>query len=183
MPVERDLTKSWNQDDEYFHSQLKIGQDFEKVVVKRLIAAGVKNVFFIDSGGFRKSLAEVSKHTKTSHDISINGWIFEVKSRDREKPFYTPDDWKHWPLYVDTVSSFDKKLKKPKGYIFISQATEALMGTSVKYKDRWTIQKGWDNKRKIPDNFYCVSKEYVISEDKLIQKLKELPENPDAAKH
>lgn len=172
VPVERDPTKSWIEDTQYFKDQCNIGKSFEKLVAEKLIAAGISDVVHEDSG-FRKDITEIHKYTKTSGDLKIKGWPFEVKSRT--EVFNTTDDWKYWPMFVDTVSSFDRKTVQPRGYIFISQATGALMGVGVKSKEHWTITKKWDNKRKISEKFYCVDKTYVVNEQDLIKQLKDLP--------
>jgi hypothetical protein len=172
--VERDKSKRWIDDEAYFKDQCDIGKSYEKRVAQRLIEAGVENVLHEDAG-FRKSRGEIAKFTKTSGDLKIKGWPFEVKSRTES--FMTPEDWRYWPMFVDTVTSFDKKLVQPRGYIFISQITGALMGVSTTHKDKWTVVKKWDSKRRITENFYCVDKLYVVSEDKLIDGLKKLEEN------
>jgi len=176
VPVERDPSKAWIEDEAYFRDQCATGKSFEKFVVEKLIAAGIADVEHEDAG-FRKDISEIHKFTKSSGDLKIKGWPFEVKSRSEN--FQTPEDWRFWPMFVDTVSSFDKKLVRPTGYIFVSQSTGALMGVSSKYKDKWTVVKKWDNKRKISEQFYCVSREYVIGETRLIERLKDLPPNTD----
>ncbi len=170
-PVERDLTLSWWKDDKYFEDQLKIGKDFEVFVANKLKKAGIANVIHQNNGD-EHIKSEVSKHTKYSTDLLINGWSFEVKSRS--EVFTSPEDWRYWPMFVDTVSSLDKKKFKPRGYIFVSQKTGALMSVGINSKEFWTTQKKWDSKRKISDTFYCVEKKYVTTEETLIKRLKEL---------
>lgn len=140
----------------------------------KLLQAGVTDIELMDDG-FRDSVEEVENYTKTSKDLLIKGWPFEVKSRSLA--FSGPDDWPSWawPMFVDTVSSLDSKDDPPVGYIFVSQKTNAIMSASVSLKYLWQKQDKYDNARGIWDRFYCVRRGHVLNEQQTIEKLLRMP--------
>jgi len=172
--IKRDKNLSWSQDDKYFKEMLDKGREQQKLVINKLKVYGVENITDTIDYSFRKDISESTKYSKNDKDILIEGRIFEIKSRDIK--FTSPEDWpkSYWPMFLDTVKSFDQKIEKPVGYIFISQKTGALMATSVSKKNEWTTDKKWDHKRKIYDNFYFVDKKNVFDEKELVRKLKNL---------
>lgn len=168
-PVQRDPAKSWIEDEDYFRAQCELGRRFEQLVAERLRALGIEDVVCLDDG-FRESVEDIHKFTKTSGDLKIKGWPFEVKSRTES--FKTPKDWKFWPMFVDTVGSYEQKKVKPVGYIFVSQETGRLMAVSTSTKSSWKRVERFDRKRQIQEMFYCVAEKHVLSEEQLIEKLK-----------
>ena len=173
--VERDKSLSWIEDEAFFRQMCDRGKKYEALVAQKLGEHGITGVQLLDDG-FRKNISEIGKFTASSKDLKIKGWSFEVKSRN--VAFTSPEDWpvNFWPMFLDTVSGFEKKVIKPIGYIFISQQTGALMGASCRNRESWEIQRRFDRERKIYDNFYCLQKKDVIDEAALIEKLKAMPE-------
>lgn len=169
--VERNPDLPWIEDFEYFRSQCLIGKEFERFVAAKLSKHGIQ--VEVQDDGIRESVSQISGYTKTSGDLKIKGWPFEVKSRNLR--FTKPFDFPHWPMFIDTVQSYESKLIKPRGYIFVSQPTGALMGFSTKHIPECSKVSRFDRKRQIEDLFYCIDRRYVLSEDTLIERLKELP--------
>lgn len=175
MTVERDPSKSWIEDEAYFKAQCETGKSFERFVAEKLTKAGVSDVIHTDDG-FRESVGEIAKFTKMSGDLKIKGWPFEVKSRTEN--FRSPADWRYWPMFVDTLGSYEQKKVKPIGYIFVSQHTGALLAVSTHTRKHWKIREKFDHKRQISETFLCVAKEHVLDEAELIKKLVSMPQNP-----
>lgn len=173
--VKRDKSKPWIEDTAYFQAQATIGNRYEKLLVAKLAGYQILEVEQRDLK-FKKDLSELPEFTKTQVDLRIKGWSFEVKSRSKD--FMTPNDWQHWPMFVDTVHGFDAKEEKPKAYIFISQGTGALMAAPVNYQDKWTKVKKFDRKRSIWEEFYCVDKKYVMDEKRLVECIRTLNPKP-----
>lgn len=169
----RDPSLRWIEDDQFFQEQLAEGRRFEQEVVRKLKAAGIEASAMND--GFRESVAEIPKFTRESFDLTVKGHRFEVKSRGKNYPFTGPDDWHFWPMFIDTVASIDNKQPAPLGYIFVSQATLALMAVNCKTKAKWVVERKWDRQRAIMDDFYCARRAEVLNEEQLLQKLRELP--------
>lgn len=169
--VDRDPSKPWIEDYEYFREQCLIGKEFERFVAAKLKLHGLS--VEVQDDGIRESIDQISGFTKTSGDLKINGWPFEVKSRNVR--FTEPFDFPHWPMFVDTVQSYESKLVKPRGYIFVSQPTGALMGFSTKHIPECSKVAKFDRKRQIEDLFYCVDRRFVLREETLIERLKILP--------
>lgn len=167
--MSRDLSKPWIEDDAYFKEQLVLGRHFEQHVASRLRANGVEDVVVLNDG-FRNSTTEIEHFTRTSGDLKIKGWPFEVKSRS--ETFHCPSDWHRWPMFVDTVSSFDQKAVKPGAYIFVSQTTGKLIAVDSKTRPQWTTVNAFDKKRQIRDTFYCVYLGLVLDEETLFKRLK-----------
>jgi hypothetical protein len=168
--VERNPKLTWMEDFDYFKDQCLLGKEFERFVAAKLAKHGISVT--VEDDGIRESVGQISRYTKTSGDLKIKGWPFEVKSRNVE--FTSPDDFPFWPMFVDTVKSYDQKLIKPKGYIFVSQPTGALIGLTSKHQPSWSKVNKFDTERKIKDAFYCVDRKYTVGEDTLIQRLKDM---------
>lgn len=127
--VERNPNLTWIEDLDYFRDQCLLGKEFERFVAAKLSKHDIQ--VSVEDDGIRDSIGQIARYTKTSGDLKIKGWPFEVKSRNVR--FTTPDDFPYWPMFVDTVKSFDQKSIKPKGYIFVSQPTGILMGFTSKH--------------------------------------------------
>lgn len=169
--VDRNPELAWIDDFDYFKEQCLLGKEFERFVAAKLAKHGIP-VEIVDDG-IRTSKGQIAAYTKSSGDLKIKGWPFEVKSRNVR--FTSPDDFPHWPMFVDTVKSYDQKLVKPKGYIFVSQPTGVLMGFTSKHIVNCSKEEKFDNKRQISDIFYCIERRFILSEATLIERLKELP--------
>lgn len=174
--MQRDLAKSWIEDEDFFRHQCQLGRKYEALTIQKLIGAGIPaKDFQLMDDGFRDNPGEIAKYTANSKDLLIKGWPFEVKSRNVY--FTTPDDWpsNYWPMFLDTVKGFEAKVVKPVGYIFISQKNNALLGASMKNKSNWTRQKKFDRERQIWDEFYCLGRDDVFDETELIARLQKMP--------
>jgi len=177
--IQRDLSKSWIEDVEYFKQQKEIGDKYLKLICDRLqkeysIPCGL---FEDEYSDFRENPKQIKNYTANNKDLWIinKNYLFEGKSRNIN--FQTKEDWPMnlWPMFVDTVEGFDAKIKKPLGYIFISQFSHRLLATSVKqHKNTWSEAEKFDTCRKIKVPFYFVDEPYVMNEEELIEKLKQL---------
>lgn len=165
--VARDRSKPWIEDEEFFREQREVGQAYQEVVAGKFRSFGM-SVTVLDDG-FRSSIGQIDLFTRYSSDLLVDGEKVEVKSRSVK--FTSPDDWKLWPMIIDTVSSFDEKDQKPLCYVFVSQETEALMGVMTSTMPAWTKHKIYDRSRLITDEFYCVSREHVLDERQLVHRL------------
>lgn len=120
-----------------------------------------------------KSNEEREFMTKYEKDI-IFEWsenCLEVKSSTRD---FT-DDVLSYPfnsLFVDTVSGYDAKVKKPAAYVLISQISHGIVCISPKTYDRWRKVSAFDKKREINEWFYSAPKDILIPFSTLVEFLK-----------
>lgn len=180
--VKFDPNKSWSENDAAFKELYKLGNHYQEIVAAKLRLYGVEDVISV-TDTYRQSISEAAKYAKDNVDLLIKGWLFEVKSRG--EVFTSVDDFPYPTVFIDTVSSWEDKMcrkpigtrnGKPIGYIFISQKTRALLGSTTDgAPDRWGIVERRDRVRKIQERFYVAQKSDMLGEPALVQKLKAMP--------
>lgn len=87
---------------------------------------------------FRKTMDEIPNFTKGDVDLTVEGFVIEVKSRklDFKKPQDIPA--KKADLNIDTIEGWDAKERKPFFVINISQITKRQIWLDVKStRSKW----------------------------------------------
>lgn len=135
----------WNRNDALFEAELRKGYKWQLHVASQLEALGYSAI----SGAYvmRANIADARLFADTA-DITIGDHVVEVKSRNLS--FTGPDDYPYDTVFIETVSSYDSRARKPALYACVSQLTGATIGLdAAKTRDSWTICKKWDSVRKI----------------------------------
>ena len=131
--------------DEKFQERLAGGKKYERIVVKKLIEAGISVDSIEWDGGSqvdaRRDKGHFAKHDK---DIVVNGVVLEVKSRRDTCVFTGPEDFPFPDIFIDTEGGWEAKVKKPKYYVVISQNTGGALVIPGDTREEWTVRKVWD---------------------------------------
>lgn len=105
-------------------------------------------------------------------DITLTGLphILEVKSSRRR--FYSePEKFPYPNTIVDTVSSYESKLKKPCAYVLYSRPTGAMLAIGTSTKPSWRVVRLYDHYQNLTDDFYVVDKSNLRHMDELVSYL------------
>ncbi len=196
---------NWQENDELAHKLILLGNDMEDYVAAEFIKHGLKirqpkhspegnpaardyahswEEWSAARGGAKK---EVRRDHENSEDMLIavaSGEVLaEIKSRNVSRGwnkwfrlgFTSPEDFPHDTIFVDTVSGFDAKERKPDVVICVCQHTKTMIWLPVKQTRKfWTQMQRWDATREITDNFYECPKGYWKPIKSLVDTLKTL---------
>ncbi|MCK9567628.1 hypothetical protein M0R72_01600 [Candidatus Pacearchaeota archaeon] len=164
------MTTNWAENDELFFSQLKEGFEWQKLPKLFFELHGLK--VEMPELTIRDSIADAGAYM-SSKDLIVNGQTIETKSRN--EAFTYPLSFPYKTLFVDTVSGFDGKKKKPLAYVFISRPTGSLICLMTSTISSWTIEEKFDRVRKITDRFYLADRKLCTTLDELVEALKAEP--------
>lgn len=151
-----DGVRRWMANKELFLAELAKGRKWELYVANYLKSIGFEAI--VDhSGGY--DMPHDPKYAN-SHDISVNGKIVEVKSRNLH--FNGVESFPFATIYVKTKASYDAMTDKPTMCVVVSQITGAMMALDVKRSfETWKPVRFFDSVRKIHTTAYeCAKTEY-----------------------
>ncbi|MBB4663073.1 hypothetical protein [Conexibacter arvalis] len=77
-------------------------------------------------------------------------------------------DYDYSTAFVDTVSGWETKTRKPKAIVLISQHTKAMLVASADDSRHWFRQRRRDHKRQIDDDYYMVRTERLRTFEALV---------------
>ena len=155
---------SWGDNDKLFFSELKNGFDWQSLPALFFKLHGL-NVG-MPSLKIRSSIKD-AHNWLNEPDLIVNGHHIEIKSRNES--FTTPRSFPYSTVFIDTVSGYDAKKKKPTAYIMISRPTGNMLCIRAGSSNGWTVEHKFDHVRKIWDDFYLSPKERLQTLDVLLQ--------------
>ena len=154
--------KQWSENDELFISLLKGGHLFQVYVGLLFLKEGF--MVQIPKLKIRKDISEASEYEENDIDLIVKVGdeeiVFEIKSRDIY--FTCIEDFPYDTIIADTVRGWERKKKKPKGVICISQKTKELIYLPSKNSKNWKIESVFDRVRKIPEKCWAARKEDAL---------------------
>ena len=155
---------SWSENDDLFLSELKSGFDWQSLPALFFKLHGL-NVE-MPSLRVRSSIKEAHNWLDET-DLIVNGHSIEIKSRNEN--FTTPRSFPYPTIFVDTVSGYNAKKKKPTAYIMISRPTGSMLCIRADNSSGWTTERRFDRVREIWDDFYLAPKERLQALDTLLK--------------
>ena len=173
--------KPWAENDDLFFKLLDAGYGWQLIPY----------VYFKQYGfdvqmpelAVRASIKTAGKFRDTL-DLLVNGHRVEVKSRAVR--FTGPKDWpdNRLPAFVDTKPKYDAHADQPLAYVFVSQATGAMVCTDGRLaaSRRWSVEKRRDRVRNIQESFYAVEGKHLRTMDALVAVIRNFDEQEDNAK-
>ena len=114
LHLQKVIMKKWRDNEDLFKKELLAGEYWQKQLTDTLNFYGIKAVSH--SLPFRKDISETYKYTDTK-DILCGNLVIECKSRRLRLKNGIP----YKELFIDTVSGWEAKTKKPDIYVCISQ--------------------------------------------------------------
>lgn len=104
-------------------------------------------------------------------DLDCGGFLVEVKSLTAR--FTGPEDWPFHEVFIDTVSTWDRKVRERLAIIMLSKTGGGLAVLPVESsKSKWYVTRKNDTQRRMLDDFYAVSKDHLVSYDDLLRYLR-----------
>jgi hypothetical protein len=161
------MTTNWAENDELFFSQLKEGFEWQKLLKLFFELHGLK--VEMPELTIRDSIKDAGAYI-SSKDLIVNGQTIETKSRN--EAFTYPLSFPYKTIFVDTVSGFDGKQKKPLAYVFISRPTGCMICLMTSTFKSWTVEERFDRVRRITDKFYLADRKLCSELDELVDALK-----------
>jgi hypothetical protein len=158
---------NWSENDDLFFSQLKEGFEWQKLPKLFFELHGLS--VEMPELTIRDSIKDAGLYL-SSKDLIVNGHTIETKSRN--ETFTYPLSFPYRTLFVDTVSGFDGKKKKPLAYLFISKPTGCMISLMTSTISAWIVEEKFDRVRKITDKFYLADKKLCTTLDELIEVIK-----------
>ena len=164
--------KKWSENDELFFSELDKGHAFQSIVADIFRQKG----FLVEQPKkrVRKHISEAAKFAENEIDLLVGSEnkkiLFEVKSRNLY--FTKPENYPFDTAFVDTVSSWDQKRKKPAATILISQKTKSIVVVPSSSFSQWKEEKKRDRVRDIEDTWWTVPVKCLKTLDDLCKWLK-----------
>ncbi len=158
---------SWSKNDDLFLSELKSGFDWQSLPALFFKLHGL-SVEMPDLR-VRDSIRDAHNWLNET-DLIVNGHFIEVKSRNES--FITSRSFPYSTIFVDTVSGYDAKEKKPTAYIMISRPTGSMLCLRANNSNGWTTERKHDRVRKIWDDFYVAPRENLQTLDALVKFIK-----------
>lgn len=151
---------------ELFLSELAKGRKWELYVANYLKSIGF-DAILPPEGSY--DMPHDPKYAN-SHDISVNGKIVEVKSRNLD--FMGVESFPFATIYVKTKASYDAMTDKPTMCVVVSQITGAMMALDVKKTyETWKPVRFFDSVRKIHTTAYECSKNCYEDVDSCAKRL------------
>lgn len=145
------MQKKWMNNPELFCSELLKGYLWQLFVGERFRLMG-----------YEVCVPQMSykglKHAKeylNSRDLTVNGKIVEVKSRNYK--FTSQDDFPFPTILIETKSGFEGKKDRPVMYVSVCQQNGAMCALDVKKTyNQWSAVKIYDRVRKVSSmTFQC----------------------------
>jgi hypothetical protein len=158
---------SWIENDELFKKELLEGYRWQQYVADYFGANGFEAV--LPELAFRNNISEI-KTFANRPDLLLSGRYFEVKSR--RLPFTCPQDFPYRNILVDTVSSWEVKDPKPRGYICVSTITGKIICLSDKTYSKWTTREQYDRVRCITDTFYLADRALWVPVTRMVDSIR-----------
>lgn len=157
----------WNQNDKLFFSELRNGFNWQSLPALFFKLHGL-NVEMPELK-VRSSIDEAHNWLSET-DLIVNGHFIEIKSRNES--FTTPKSFPYDTIFIDTVSGYDAKEKKPTAYIMISRPTGSMLCIRADKSNGWTVERKFDHVRKIWDDFYLAPRKRLQTLDALLKFIK-----------
>ena len=163
------VTAAWFENDELFFDELSTGHRFTELVATRLRERGVaaevtpmeRRRTIDDRGEFS---SEIDLFAGTDRKP------IEVKSR--QLTFGTdPRSYPYRTAFVDTVSGWDAKTRKPVAVVLVSQLTQEMLVVPPSRRAHWTVERKHDRVRNITDSWYCAPRGYLRTFDQFVEWL------------
>ena len=111
-----------------------------------------------------------AKDFKDEEDILANGKIVECKSRNLD--FTSAEDFPYDTVLIDTVESWETKIRKPVMYVCVSQLTGATIALDVqKNRENWSEVTIWDSVRRFRVHSYEAPRQCWGPLDVIAQRL------------
>lgn len=165
------MTVPWSQNDALFKKLVTEGHAWQALPYIFLRLQG----FDVDMPDLtiRDDISKAGAWLET-YDLRIGGRLIEVKSRPFA--FTNSQDWpaNRLPAFLDTTKKWDAKTTKPFAYVFVSKATGGMVTTcsTSDAQGRWGKKRCRDRVRKIQEEFYTVSREHLVTMDRLVTALR-----------
>lgn len=160
MPYQKDLKKTWGQNDELFKKLLYMGWEWEKVVAERLRTYGV-DAQAKTTPRFRKSIKDAGNWA-CEPDILVRvvglkrSLEIEVKSQAlsfSDVPHTWPEN--RGPVLIETTKSMEGRDRLPEAYAFVSRRTKGILAVDSYSMDSWYIRKTYDTVRDIQEEWWA----------------------------
>ena len=138
------MQKKWMDNPELFCKELLKGYLWQLFVGERFRLMGYEvHVPQMSYKGLKHA-----KEYLDSRDLTVNGKIVEIKSRDYT--FTSQDDFPFPTILIETKSGYEGKKTKPVMYVNVCQHNGAMCALDVKktYK-QWSARRIWDRVRKV----------------------------------
>lgn len=154
---------TWSKNDDLFFKELKHGFDWQSLpaLFFRLHGLDVE----MPRLRVRSSIKEAQNWLNET-DLIVNGNHIEIKSRNES--FTTPGSFPYSTIFIDTVSGYDAKEKKPTAYIMVSRPTGCMLCIRADNPKGWTIERKFDRVRKIWEDFYLAPRNKLQTMDALV---------------
>lgn len=151
-----------NRSRDEFLRDLARGLPYQEIVCRRLNADGIPCVtdLTLDKGKVADEC-----------DLDCCGYLIEVKSL--AIAFSGPLDWPLDEAFIDTVSTWDRKVRPRLAIINISQATGATFVIPIaSTRQHWYVSSKYDKARQMDDDFYAVSRAHLTTYANLVRYLR-----------
>ena len=148
---------------DHFVRRLDRGKKCEELVADLLASQGVNAV--PTKWGLARHKGEIVQF-KDEIDLLVNGLPVDVKSRTIS--FTSQEDYPYPTAFVDTVSGWEAKKRKPVAIILYSEPTGGTLVIRPSTRDSWTSQRRFDRDAGYSDDFYLVNKELLTSLDEFV---------------
>jgi hypothetical protein len=153
----------WSENTELFKKELTDGFQWQELPATFFKLHG----FSIEMPpmAFRENISDANKFFETK-DLIVNSKRIEIKSR--KERFTSPNTFPYDTIIIDTVKKFTGRSEIPFAYIMISRITGSMLWIDTSNRDKWKVERKFDNTRKYWDNFYLTSKENLLPLDSLV---------------
>lgn len=151
-----------------FEQRLREGLPYQEVVRDMLLEQGIPCITDM----------RVLANRVDECDLDCEGRLVEVKSLSAI--FTGVEDWPFREVFIDTVSTWERKRRERLAIVNISRATA---GVAVLFipptRPHWYVTRRHDRVRQIDDDFYAVAREHLRPFSDLVATLKQTTMAPD----
>ena len=92
-------------------------------------------------------------------DLRVSNSVVEVKQRP-DLSFERLEDFPYSSIIVDVVHHWEEMKVKPSYYVIVNAGMTGAIIVNGNTRDKWTVSRRWDNKRKRERTFFLVGVEY-----------------------
>lgn len=140
----------WSKNEMLLKQQLMVGDRWEKWLASMIMKLG--HPCTTQPLRIRQHIDDADEFGDQV-DIEVYGKVIEVKSRNLVF-HHNPPSFPYPDPFVDTVSGWEKKSKKPDAYVCVSQKTKGIICLPGSTRELWEVKRMRDHTRGIVDDFY-----------------------------